>query len=166
MQHFAESVVQPLGDLQFSFARLKGCLGIGLVRVIPNVVSNESLHVADGAFGEGLFLGFAQLPNEALYIFDKNVISSDHDLLLLRLLHFIKLFCASGGLVLLVLSHLLLLENRCQGLAFRRVRSHGRGTASDRSRRCVGVLGLTSSSSLAKCLFVCFRGLLISRNLR
>jgi len=80
-----------------------------LVGVIPHIVSYESLHVADGAFGQGLFLSLAQLPNEALYVFDKNIISSDHDLLLLRLLHFIKLFVASGGLVLLVLSHLLLL---------------------------------------------------------
>lgn len=104
MEHFTESVVEPLGDLQFSLARLKGCLGVGLVSVIPDVVSNESLDIADGTFGEGFFCGFTQLPNEALYIFDKNVISSNHNLLLLRLLRFVKLVDdILASLVLLVL---------------------------------------------------------------
>ena len=86
VQHFTQSVVQPLGHLQFSLPRQRGCLGIGLVGIVPDVMRDEPLHVADGAFREELFLSLAQLTNEALHIFDENVISSNHDLLLLRLL--------------------------------------------------------------------------------
>lgn len=58
MQHFAQSVVQPLGHHEFSLPRLEGSLGIGLVSIVPDVVRDESLNVADAAFGYSLFLNF------------------------------------------------------------------------------------------------------------
>jgi len=88
VQHFTQSVVQPLGHLQFSLPRQRGCLGIGLVGIVPDVMRDEPLHVADGAFRKELFFGFAQFANESLYVLNENVISSNHDLLLLWLLHF------------------------------------------------------------------------------
>jgi len=52
-------------------------------------MGNESLDVADGAFGQDFFLSFAQLANQTLNILDENVISSNHNFLLFRLLQFL-----------------------------------------------------------------------------
>ena len=82
MEHLIQAILE--SSRYMLILELLASLGVSvwLISVVPNVVGDESLDTGDGALGEEVLLDRGKSLNQPRNVFNKDVVTCDHHLLL------------------------------------------------------------------------------------
>lgn len=82
MEHLIKAILE--SSRYMLILELLASLGVSvwLISVVPNVVGDESLDTGDGALGEEVLLDRGKSLNQPRNVFNKDVVTRDHHLLL------------------------------------------------------------------------------------